>query len=110
MIRRRATMLACLGVVHKDARPSIVYAFNRARAGHRRGTFSGNPRFAPMKRFRSNDAVKIRMMAAQLRHHAAATSLPAYIVKFERAASELESRAEEAERDLGRNRPRRLDS
>jgi hypothetical protein len=63
-----------------------------------------------MKQFRSNDAAKIRMMAAQLRHHAAATGRPDYIAKFERAAADLEKRAEEAERDAARNRPRLLNS
>jgi hypothetical protein len=59
----------------------------------------------------SNDIVKIRMMAAQMRHHALATTWPDYAAKFERAAAELERKAEEVDRH-GRAAParRRLDS
>ena len=62
-----------------------------------------------MKHAICNDAAKIRMMAAQMRHHAMATTRRDYIEKFERAAAELEQKAAEAER---RNRvvARRLDS
>ncbi len=64
-----------------------------------------------MKQCLSNDIAKIRMMAAQMRHHAMATTWPDYAAKFERAAAELERKAEEVDR-TGRTPParRRLDS
>jgi hypothetical protein len=52
----------------------------------------------------------MRMAAAQLRHHARATNRPDYIAKFERAAAELERKAEEAERGESDSPVRRLDS
>jgi hypothetical protein len=55
----------------------------------------------------SNDPSKMRMMAAQMRHHAMATTSPDYIRKFESAAAELERKAEAVER---RSRTCQLDS
>lgn len=59
-----------------------------------------------MKTYPQDDIAKMRMMAAQMRHHAVATSQPDYIAKFNRAAAELERKAEEVEK----NSRRRLDS
>ena len=46
----------------------------------------------------SNDVVKLRMMAAQMRHHAQTARDQAWRAKFARAATELEHKADEAER------------
>jgi hypothetical protein len=51
-----------------------------------------------MKHVFSNDVVKLRMMAAQMRHNAELAPEGAYRTKFEIAADELERQAEEAER------------
>ena len=63
-----------------------------------------------MKPQAANDAAKMRIAAAQLRHHARATNRPDYIAKFERAAAELERKAEEAERGESDSPVRRIDS
>jgi hypothetical protein len=49
----------------------------------------------------SNDASKMRIMAARMRDHAMATTSPDYIRKFECAAAELERKAEAVERRTG---------
>jgi len=47
----------------------------------------------------SNDVVKLRMMAAQMRQNALMARDAAYRAKFERAAAELDRRVDEAERN-----------
>ncbi len=51
-----------------------------------------------MRHSLSNDVVKLRMMAAQMRQNASGARDEDYRVKFERAADELEAKAAEAER------------
>lgn len=46
-------------------------------------------------------AAKIRILAAQMRDHAAHTGQPDYQDKFERTASEMEELAERLERRAG---------
>ena len=62
------------------------------------GTEGGRPRLPVMRHDFSNDVVKIRMMAAQMRQHAKMVRQADYIAKFEQAADELEHKADEAER------------